>query len=69
MKKTRFATVVVTSLLLFLAVFTVTMTVMFWQLQVTPDTLIVSVFGVIACEFVSLAAKRIFEKKKEDSDD
>ena len=59
----RFASAVVVAILAFMAVFTIVMTATFFIFKETPDALIACVFGVMATEFASLAAKRVADKK------
>ncbi len=64
--KLRFASAIVIALLIFLALFTAAMTVIFCLMGSVPDALIIAVFGVGAAEFVSVAAKRIFAGKTDN---
>lgn len=65
----RFSKIVIAGLLIFLAVFTVAMSVCAFIAQYEPSALITCVFAFAGAEGGALAMIKIFEKDKEKSKD
>ena len=64
----RFASQVITVLGAFLGLFTAALLVIYCVLGSVPDSVVYGVYGLAGAELISLAAKRIFEKKSKEDD-
>ncbi len=62
--KYRFGSKIVISVLVFIALFTVAMTIIYCLTGGVPEALCAGVYSMASAELIGLAGKRIFDNKK-----